>query len=182
MNQEQRQQQYIQLLQMVLDDPQNTNEILLSQEEILDQDFLKLMVSVAVEAQENGRDDLAEFLVDLGQQLGEALGIDITPSLMESRENPDYGAFLQEVLTVALQNYGQMGVTFPVLAKYQQLLDENFGRLICNRLIETCQANPEAKDSLIGLVENLMVDISDFPLGRRWDNLEIAIMGYQTVL
>ncbi len=44
------------------------------------------------------------------------------------------------------------------------------------------KVNPEEASAIAGVIENLCIDIQNFPLGSRANNLEIAITGYETVL
>ena len=41
--------------------------------------------------------------------------------------------------------------------------------------------NPETISSIVALIENLSIRISNFPRGNRANNIEIAITGYQIV-
>ena len=74
-------------------------------------------------------------------------------------------------------------VIYPILKQRKHLLNARFAETlqqVAQRLI--ADENPEAIEFIVGLIENLSVHISDFPLGSKANNIEIAITGYQIVL
>ncbi|NQZ63876.1 MAG: tetratricopeptide repeat protein, partial [Crocosphaera sp.] len=74
-------------------------------------------------------------------------------------------------------------MVYPILQQHQHLLDDVFAQLLPQWLKNTVsQMNPEEATAIVEVIENLCIDINEFPLGSRANNLEIAIKGYETVL
>jgi len=70
-----------------------------------------------------------------------------------------------------------------MLAKREHLLNARFAEIlqqVAKSLI--ADKDPEAIESILRNIENLSIDISQFPRGKRANNIEIAITGYQIVL
>ena len=97
-------------------------------------------------------------------------------------DSQDYAKFIIELLK-AESSYSGIQVIYPILKQRQHLLNARFAETlqqVAQRLI--ADENPEAIEFIVGLIENLSVHISDFPLGSKANNIEIAITGYQIVL
>jgi hypothetical protein len=73
-------------------------------------------------------------------------------------------------------------VIYPMLAGRQHLLNDRFAEILQQVAQNLIAEHPEAIESILGLIGNLSIHISDFPLGKRANNLEIAITGYQILL
>ena len=74
-------------------------------------------------------------------------------------------------------------VVYPILQQRQHLLDDVLAQLLPQWIKHgVSQINPEETAAIVGVIENLCIHISQFPLGSRANNLEIAIKGYETVL
>jgi hypothetical protein len=69
-----------------------------------------------------------------------------------------------------------------MLAGRQHLLNDRFAEILQQVTQNLIAEHPEAIESILGLIGNLSIHISDFPLGKRANNLEIAITGYQILL
>jgi CHAT domain-containing protein len=168
--------QYLELIQKLLECPNGEEpEILQAHQQLLDQDFLLTTIALSQQLQEAGQQQHAEFLTNLATQL--------QPYIMgeNSYSREEYLAFLLEVLQAESQTT-DIQIIYPILQKHQHLLDENFAQILRDFTLNIVQENPEAKEYIAAIVENLSIHISDFPLGRRANNLEIAVTGYETVL
>jgi CHAT domain-containing protein len=69
-----------------------------------------------------------------------------------------------------------------MLAGRQHLLNDRFAEILQQVAPNLIAEHPEAIESILDLIEKLSIDINDFRLGKRENNLEIAITGYQIVL
>jgi CHAT domain-containing protein len=176
--------QYVELIQNLLSCPDGEEpQILQAHEELLDTEFTTYLIETSKQYQQVGRQGEAKFLNSLAEQILNSLLAQLKPYIMgeNSHSLEEYKAFLLEVLEAESQT-NDIRVIYPILRKHQHLLDENFAHILQNLTLNYAQENPEAKEYIAGIVENLCLHISDFPLGRRANNLEIAITGHKTVL
>ncbi|MEG4631732.1 CHAT domain-containing protein [Microcoleus sp. AR_TQ3_B6] len=100
----------------------------------------------------------------------------------EGEDSQEYAEFILELLQ-AESSYSGIQVIYPILKPRQHLLNARFAETlqqVAQRLI--ADENPETIELIVPLIENLSIHISDFPLGNRANNIEIAITGYQIVL
>ena len=77
-----------------------------------------------------------------------------------------------------------IAVIYPMLAQRQHLLNARFADIlqqVAENLAENLIADeyPEAIESIVAILGNFSIHISDFPRGKRANNIEIAITGYQ---
>ncbi|NET71954.1 MAG: tetratricopeptide repeat protein [Sphaerospermopsis sp. SIO1G2] len=169
--------QYQELIQKLLECPSGEEpEILQAHQQLLDQDFLLTTIAISQQLQETGRQKEAEFLTNLATQL--------QPYIIEknSSRREEYQNFLLEVLQAEIDSNSDIKIIYPILQKHQHLLDESFAQILQYFTFNYAQENPEKKQDIAAIIENLCIDIKNFPLGRRANNLEIAITGYETVL
>ncbi|MEZ2236848.1 tetratricopeptide repeat protein, partial [Microcoleus sp.] len=127
---------------------------------------------------------IINFLRNLASQVGQFLdGNDEGDSDNSEGENSqEYANFILELLQ-AEESYGGLAAVYPILRQRQHLLNLRFAETlqqVAQNLI--ADENPQAIASIVAIIENLSIHISDFPLGSRANNLEIAITGYQIVL
>ncbi|MEG4201720.1 CHAT domain-containing tetratricopeptide repeat protein [Microcoleus sp. Pol12A5] len=100
----------------------------------------------------------------------------------EGEDSQEYAEFILELLK-AKSSYSDIKVIYPILKQRQHLLDTRFAETlqqVAQNLI--AEENPQKNDSIVAVIENLSNHISNFPLGSRANNIEIAITGYQIVL
>ena len=182
---ETRAQAYQQLIQTLMTCPNGDEpQILQDNSELLDGGFLQACESVAENLTQQGQEKAASFLRNLASQVGELLDAnDDGDSDNSESENPqEYANFILELLQAEQDSKGDIKVIYPMLAERQHLLNHRFAEIL-QQLAENLIAEyPEAIESIVAIIENLSIDISDFPLGSRANNLEIAITGYQIVL
>ncbi|MFB2936219.1 CHAT domain-containing protein [Aerosakkonemataceae cyanobacterium BLCC-F154] len=128
---------------------------------------------------------LISFLRNLASQLGEFLGNNQAGNGDNSEigEREDYLKFILELLQAEEESNSDVAVIYPMLAQRQHLLNARFAEIL-PQVAESLIAdkNPKRINSILGNIENLSIDIQNFPLGQRANNIEIAITGYQIVL
>jgi hypothetical protein len=73
-------------------------------------------------------------------------------------------------------------VIYPLLAGRQHFLTDRCAEILQEVAQNLIAEHPEAIESILGDIENLSSDISNFPQGKRANNLEIAITDYQILL
>jgi CHAT domain-containing protein/tetratricopeptide (TPR) repeat protein len=179
-----RAQAYANLIQQLLTCPGGEEpQLLQANSELIDGDFLQVCQMIAENLAGEGQENAAEFLRSMASQLGQLLGMnDDEDSNNSEDENPqEYVKFIRELLQ-AEKSYGGLAGVYPILAQRQHLLNAHLSEIL-QQVAEGCIAeNPEAIRETVGLIENLSIHISEFPLGKRANNIEIAITGYQIVL
>ncbi|MEG4344950.1 tetratricopeptide repeat protein [Microcoleus sp. A003_D6] len=99
----------------------------------------------------------------------------------EGEYSQEYANFIRELLKVEESYSGLQGI-YPILKQRQHLLNARFAETLQQVAQTLMSQNPEAIEFIAALIENLSIHISDFPLGSRANNIEIAITGYQIVL
>ncbi len=110
------------------------------------------------------------------QQLGQFLNL-------QAGSIEEYQEFLSEVLQAEWESNSDPAVVYPILQRGQHLLDDTFAQLLQQWARNVfSQGKPEEVAAIVGVIQNLCVDIQNFPLGSWANNLEIAITGYQTLL
>jgi tetratricopeptide (TPR) repeat protein len=170
---------YLQLIQQLLSCPSGEEaQILQDNLELLDAGFLQVCEAVVANLTQQGEQNAADFLLNLASQVGNFWMNDRGDSDNSESENPqEYLEFIQELLQAELNSNSDVAVIYPLLAQRQRLLNTRFAEIL-NFIAE----EPEATRDIVAIIENLSIHISDFPLGKRSNNIEIAITGYQIVL
>ncbi len=98
-------------------------------------------------------------------------------------ENPQYYAnFIRELLQAEADSKSNIKVIYPMLAGRQHLLTDRCAEILQQVAQNLIAEHPEAIESILGDIGNLSSDISNFPQGKRANNLEIAITDYQILL
>jgi CHAT domain-containing protein len=100
----------------------------------------------------------------------------------EGENLQEYANFILELLQ-AEESYSDIKVIYPMLAQRQHLLNAHFAETL-QKVAQNLIAgeNPQTIDSIVAVIENLSIHISNFPSGNRANNIEIALTGYQIVL
>jgi CHAT domain-containing protein len=187
---EQRLQAYQQLIQQLLSCPDGEKAaILQANTELLDADFLLMVVEVAAMFTQKGEENTANWLMVLASQLSEALDIPLdgnTPASETPVNEADietYRQFLLEVLQATAESQGNPQVVYPLLAANTDKLNLNFAQLLQDQATKKIA---EAKADKEKILAEVIVDFSnlirEFPLGNQADNIEIAITGYEIAL
>ncbi|MEG3992699.1 CHAT domain-containing tetratricopeptide repeat protein [Microcoleus sp. SVA1B1] len=97
-------------------------------------------------------------------------------------DSQEYAEFIRELLQAEAASDSDIKVIYPMLAGRQHLLNARFAETLKQVAQRLIAEHPEAIEFIVGLIENLSIDINQFPLGSRANNIEIAITGYQIVL
>jgi tetratricopeptide (TPR) repeat protein len=182
---ETRAQAYLQLIETLLNCPNGEErQILQANLELVDSGFLQVCEVVAENLAEEGQENAASFLRNLTSQVGQFLGMnDEGDSDNSEGENPrEYAKFILELLQAEQDSNSDIKVIYPMLAGRQHLLNASFAKTLQQGIQKLIAEHPEAIESILGLFGNLSIHISEFPQGKRANNLEIAITGYQILL
>ncbi|WP_293148316.1 MULTISPECIES: tetratricopeptide repeat protein [unclassified Microcoleus] len=182
---ETRTQAYLQLIQTLLAFPNGDEpQILQNNSELLDRGFLETCESVAATLAGKGQENPASFLRNLASQLGQFLDPrdqgDSDDS--EGENSQEYANFILELLQAEQDSNSDIKIIYAMLAGRQHLLNHRFAETLYQVAEKLIAENPEAIESILATLESLSMDISNFPLGSRANNLEIAITGYEIVL
>jgi Uncharacterized protein conserved in bacteria len=176
---EQRQQDYLNLIQALLDCPNGEEgNILNAHPHLIDTDLVQVMAQVAEMMGKEGNDNNARFLTDLAQGIAAYLG-----NTSSAASPEEYFAFLVEVLQATFDSHGNPQVVYPILAAKQDKLNQTLVKLYpnwANNILS--QVAPEQARNIAAAFGNFSNLIKQFPLGNRASNLDIAIIGYELVL
>ncbi len=176
---------YLQLIQTLLNCPNGEkSQILQDNSELLGREFLQACESVAATLTQQWQETPASFWRNLASQLGQLLGMnDDGDSDNSEGETPQYYAnFIRELLQAEADSKSNIKVIYPMLAGRQHLLTDRCAEILQQVAQNLIAEHPEAIESILGDIGNLSSDISNFSLGKRANNLEIAITDYQILL
>src|SRR4028118_2235675 len=96
----------------------------------------------------------------------------------EGEDSQEYAEFIRELLQAEQDSDSDIKVIYPILAGRQHLLNARFAETlqqVTQKLLDG--ENPQRISSIVGLIKNLSIDISNFPRGNRANNIEIALTG-----
>jgi CHAT domain-containing protein len=176
---EQRLHAYNQLIQTLLDCPSGEEaEILTANTELLDADFVQVVVAAAEHFAQQGDENTAEWLRNLATYLTTP---ETTPITEEDIET--YGQFLLEILQATADSNGDAEVIYPLLATNTDKLNDIFADLLHRWATNTlAEAEPDTAEYIAEVISNFSNLIQQFPLGSKASNMEIAITGYKIAL
>src|ERR687885_243561 len=100
----------------------------------------------------------------------------------EGEDSQEYAKFILELLQAEQDSDSDIKVIYPILQQRQHLLNARFAETLQQVAQTLMSQNPEAIEFIVTLIENLSIDINQFPRASRANNIEIAITGYQIVL
>ena len=182
---ENRIQDYLNLIQQLLNCPSGEEpEILQANSDLLDLGFLQVCEGVAAQFAEEGNENAANFLRNLASQLGKFLGKneDVDDDKSEDENFQTYRDFILELLQAERYSNSDVAIIYPMLAQRQNSLNAGFCESLQQVAENLITEHPEAIESILCDLENLSIDIMKFPLGKKANNIEIAITGFQIVL
>ena len=173
---EQRTQAYLNLINQLLscndgDEPR----IVQKNQELLDEGLVQVMVAVAQQYGNAGRENEVRWLLNMAQQLAEYI----------SRQKftiEEYKTFLLDIVLAANKSNSDVAIIYPILKQHQDKLDDTFAKLLqiyARNMFS--QRSREESANIAGVIHNLCNKIKLFPLNFA-NNQEIAIVGYQTTL
>jgi CHAT domain-containing protein/tetratricopeptide (TPR) repeat protein len=175
---------YLQLINALLTCPGGEEpQLLQANSELIDGEFLQVCQMIAENLAGEGQENAADFLRSMTSQLGQLLGMnDDEDSDNSEEENPqEYENFIRELLQ-AEESYSGLAGVYPILDQRQHLLNPHFSEILQQVAENFIAENPDETANIVDLIENLSIHIKNFPLGKRANNIEIAIAGYQIVL
>ncbi|WP_449418546.1 CHAT domain-containing protein [Phormidium nigroviride] len=182
---ETRAQAYLNLIQQLLSCPNGEEpQILQDNSQLLDAEFLQVCEVIADNLAGEGQENAADFLRNLASQLGQFLGRNEENMDNSAPENPqEYLEFILELLQAEQDSNSDVKVIYPILRQRQHLLNARFAQTL-QQVAENLIADKDSETIafIVAIIENLSIHISNFPLGSRANNIEIAIAGYQIVL
>ncbi|WP_246259975.1 CHAT domain-containing tetratricopeptide repeat protein [Oxynema aestuarii] len=94
----------------------------------------------------------------------------------------DYRSFLQELLQAIIASNNNRQVVYPLLARHQDKLDLTFAEVATQWFNSQLDKNQSERNQALTSIFYLAVDLYQFPLGNRANNLEIAIACYGEAL
>src|SRR4028118_1164601 len=100
----------------------------------------------------------------------------------EGEDSQEYAEFILELFQAEQDSDSDIKVIYPILKQRQHLLNARFAETLKQVAQNLIAEHPETIKLIVAIIGNLSIDISDFPLGSRANNIEIAITGYQIVL
>ncbi|NES66872.1 MAG: tetratricopeptide repeat protein, partial [Okeania sp. SIO2D1] len=182
---EQRIEAYANLIQQLLTHPDEVNEILEANRELVDEGLLQVMelqAQLFAENDDQNAQNAAKFLRHLRSQLAEVLEIsESSPSNNYSSE--DYFNFLAEVLKATADSNGDSKVIYPLLQANLDKLDNNLADTLRNCATYTfSEVETDTAEYMANIIWNFSARLDDFPLGNKANNMEIVIAGYEAVL
>jgi tetratricopeptide (TPR) repeat protein len=140
------------------------------------------MVAVARQLGEAGRENEAQWLMNVPQQLVTDLGLSGDETTATANTPQDYLNFLIEILEKVRENPNPQ-VIYPFLAQNLDKLDENLINVLDNWAKNTLSSvETETATSIAGIIVNFSDLIQQFTLGNIAINKEIAIVGHEIAL
>ncbi|MET0095207.1 CHAT domain-containing protein [Limnospira platensis] len=178
---EQRSQAYLSLIQELLECPSGEeSDVLNRHRELVDEGFVQVCEQVAEQLQEEGEENQAQFLRNVAQEVGAFLGRGKT----QRKANPkEYSQFLTEVLQAIFYSNGNPAVVYPLFRQNLDKLDLNLAQILTVWARgKFSQVNVKQAADIAAVIGNFANLIAQLPLGRRADNLEIAIAALELAL
>ncbi|MBD2116269.1 MULTISPECIES: CHAT domain-containing protein [Microcystis] len=180
---EQRTQTYLNLINQLLscndgDEPR----ILQENQELLDEGLVQVMVAVAQQYGEAGRENEAQWLLNMAQQLAAALGLSGNETTATANTPQDYFNFLMKTLQKISENSNPQ-VIYPFWAQNLDKFDENLIEVLDEWARQTLiQVAPQQANFIVTDIFYFSNLIAQFPHGNITTHKEIAITGYEIAL
>ncbi|MBD2457074.1 CHAT domain-containing protein [Nostoc sp. FACHB-87] len=106
----------------------------------------------------------------------------LRPLIDESKSCSSYEDFLATVVEVVVDNDNNQKIVYSLLKKNLDKLDDNFAILLQNLAINTTNVDSDDSQGVAAALTCFSLQLQQFPLGSKDNNLEIAIIGYQKAL
>jgi hypothetical protein len=193
---EQRNEAYLNLINQLLTCNEGDEaEILQENQELFDQGLIEVMTAVAQQFEGTGRENEAQWLINIAQQLTQILGLLEEETASSANTPQDYFNFLMETLQKVneqkVNENDNPQVIYSFWAQNLDKLDDNLIRILNGWAKKNL--SPFETGRVYGIVTNqayvivsVIVDfsslIAQFPLGNIAINIEIAITGYEIAL
>ncbi|MBD2601263.1 DUF3110 domain-containing protein [Microcystis viridis] len=159
--------------------------IMQENQELLDEGLVQVMVAVAQQYGNAGRENEARWLIYIAQQLAEDLEIWSDETTEKVNTDQDYLTFFGEVLQLLTNDPDiNIKIIYPFFEKNLDKLDENLIAVLDNfvRNILLPSADSETARTITASIVNFSRLIQEFPHGDISMNQEIAIAGNELVL
>jgi tetratricopeptide (TPR) repeat protein len=183
--QQKRTQAYLNLINQLLTCNQGDEpRILQENQELLDQGLIEVMLSVSREYGNAGRENEAKRLINIAQQLAQALGLLDNTTTESANTSQDYFNFLGEALRKVADDINPPQLIHSFLEENLDKLDENLILVLNDWAKKNLPLidNTEEAYSILSVIVDLSHSLMLFTLGDKKINLEIAITGYQIAL
>ena len=175
---EQRDAAYVELIEQLLECPQGQEaELLQANAELVDAGLVEVIEQVAVHLESQGNSN-AGWLRGFATQLAQAVGLGDA----DSTRTEDATQFLLETLQLVAESGGNPQQVYPLWAQQQAQLNEGLVEVMPQVVAQLFAGDAEQRTfvaTALGTFGNL---IQQFPLGRRWLNLELGIAVYELAL
>ncbi len=177
---EDRQTAYQQLVQALLNCPQNTEDrVLAANPDLVNEGLVKALRETAeakIDPNDRSESETIEWLFNFADQLSQKLG--------GERAGEDYQRFATDLLQVVADSQADSGVIHQFLHEHLTYLTEQLLAILPHQvktLLEQ-EDNLEWKFHIASTVGNLGNELQQFPSGNRTINLELAICCYGRAL
>ena len=171
---------YLNLMRSLLNCPSGEeNQILQANSELVDAGLVQVMLEEANNLRIDNNLDDANSLMTLAGHLMGTYG-----NTMPDKSSPStYRKFLTEMLLVTSETKGDRNVIYAMLRDNLKLVNDNLAVVLRNWVAENwSNLDSESRTSIIELIGNFSLIISNFPLGSMASNWEIAIAGYEVAV
>jgi CHAT domain-containing protein len=181
---EAEQQVYLELVQELLDCSQGQEQKLLAMKpELVNERLVEALLLVAERREQEGGDNVG-WLRGFARDLAGRLGLELFSVEDEGEaEGEDYIQadldFMYALIEAERQDSSQVEQLF---AQNIQRLTPQLGAVIKRIMAQILEQQPENAEYHAARIENIFIRLSEFPLGNRAQNIEIAIAGYAAVL
>ncbi|MDB9312409.1 tetratricopeptide repeat protein, partial [Spirulina sp. CS-785/01] len=127
--------------------------------------------------------ELVEILHSMWQERNAPVGGGKRSITQPNATREDYLRVWLEILQAEIDSKSDPEVVYPLLAQHQDKLDLTFAEIITQWFEAEIDPNNSRKNQdLARHLHNFAIDINQFPLGSRANNLEIAIASYHKAL
>ncbi len=176
---EQRQQDYFNLIQSLLNCPSGQeSEILAANQELVDIGFLQTLEAMRAMFFQQGDENTANWLQGFAEYIAEYLGQSSSTPTDEK-----YLYFLREVLLAVINSNGDPTIVHPILQANLDKLNLHLAEVLKVWATEQlAEAQPELSLSIGINIFTFCNLLLDFRLGNHADNIEIIIAGYKIAL
>jgi len=181
---EARVQAYVELIQKLLECPVGEEGAILNQHsDLVDEGFVQVALALAQQAAQEGENDVAQFLQQLVGQAAEALGFGGRVTGGQIHPSPDQlMAFWVDLLRAEMEGRDNGAAVHRVIQQNIGLLIPALEYTIVQWTEGVVAQNPEQAETIVGVVEDACISISEFPHGNYEAALSVALAGYDVVL
>jgi CHAT domain-containing protein/predicted LPLAT superfamily acyltransferase len=147
--------------------------------ELVDAELLVVMRQYATYLDNQGNGNAARWLLEMAEQLTEALGI-TNAGVNELPEDSEQ--FLLAVLQLVADSRGDAQQVYPFLAQHQDSLNEQLLQTLPEVAARFLRGESDQQNFVADVLVIFGNLIAQFPLGQPWLNLELAIAAYERAL